>query len=53
MVKENMYKSSSAINQPLTGRVRRGQEDVCRIDYGIWIKTAQDEERMCREESVK
>jgi hypothetical protein len=52
MAEENIYKSRTAINQPLTGRDRIGEEDVCRTDYGVWTETAQDEEWICREESV-
>jgi hypothetical protein len=53
MAEENIYRSRTAINQPLTGRDRRGEEDVWITDYGVWNENAKDEERICREESVK
>jgi hypothetical protein len=51
--KIHIYRSRTTINQPLTGRDRRGEEDVWITDYGVWSETAKDEEWICREESVK
>jgi hypothetical protein len=53
MVEENIYRIRTAINQPLTGRDRRREEDVWITDCGVWTETAKCEERTCREESVK
>lgn len=44
MVEENIYRSRTAANQPLTGRDRIGEEDVWITDYGVWTDTAKDEE---------
>jgi hypothetical protein len=53
MVEENIYRIRTAINQPLTGRDRIGEEDVWITDYGVWTGIAKDAERIRREESVK
>ena len=53
MVEENIYRSKTAINQPLTGRDKREEEDVWKTDYGVWTEPAKDEERICIQESVE
>jgi hypothetical protein len=52
-VRENMYRSRTAINRPLTGRNRRErEEDVYISDYRVWTETGKGEELICKEKSV-
>jgi len=41
-VAENVYRSMTAINQPLTARDMTGREAY--VDYRVWTETAKDEE---------
>jgi hypothetical protein len=42
------YRNRISINQPLTGRNRRGRW----VDYRVWTDTAEEEERMCVKKSA-
>jgi hypothetical protein len=46
-------KISPRIGEPSTGRNRKGKGDVCKIDYGIWIEIAWEEERICRKSGLR
>ena len=47
---ENLYGSRASLNQPLTGRNRRGREVW--VDYRVSTKIAEEEEMTCITKSI-
>ena len=51
-VGENLYRSTAFLNQPLTGRNRKGRGREGGVDHRVSTKTAEEEEMMCITKSV-